>query len=323
MEEEFFCKYCEKTLPKSSFHNDSRIENGVSIKCKECKKKQREFRIANPKEKASEGFKRCSNCTKILPNEEFHKSKYKKDGYTSSCRTCYKEKNIHKTENREQIVTEIRCNECNETKPIDYFYKRPSTDTGYFCKCIKCISEDRKSRTDFDEIESRQCAECGETKAIDDFHPKKANSCGHNTKCKDCCNKKRNKFYLTLSVEEKIVKKRKFNRYKQWTGCTICSHKRKGVLVTMERAKLVKKAEDTTHCEFCGRELRWKLDNTRNKVQPNSPTLENLFLKEELSELSDIAIVCHSCNARKGHTTLDEYVEYIKKLADLLPKINS
>jgi len=46
------------------------------------------------------GYKKCSKCGKIKPNEEFYKNKTKKDGLTSRCKKCQKE---YCENNKEQI----------------------------------------------------------------------------------------------------------------------------------------------------------------------------------------------------------------------------
>lgn len=96
--------------------------------------------------------------------------------------------------------------------------------------------------------------------------------------------------------------------HRVWSMATLCRHRKYGTEFQFSITELAQRAMSTPTCEYCGRRLSWKFGNKITHV--DSPTVDNRDMKSRVT-LSDISIVCHSCNSCKGARTLAEFVGYL------------
>lgn len=86
---EKLCKDCQTLKPTTDFHSDKSKPDGLNFYCKPCMNiRQRAYAKRLPRFTAPEGFKRCTHCKEVLPQEQFHKAKAFHDGLSRRCKKC-------------------------------------------------------------------------------------------------------------------------------------------------------------------------------------------------------------------------------------------
>lgn len=78
------CNSCLEEKELYEFNKKAETRDGYSNKCRICTKNK----VPIPIEVIEEGFKKCTLCNLILPNECFYKNKALKCGLTSKCKVC-------------------------------------------------------------------------------------------------------------------------------------------------------------------------------------------------------------------------------------------
>lgn len=81
------CTGCKEIKKAKEFYPCNRNKNGLSSQCMECSKKTRGAYVALPFDPAPES-KICTKCVKKLELKDFNKDRHKKDGYSSTCKSC-------------------------------------------------------------------------------------------------------------------------------------------------------------------------------------------------------------------------------------------
>jgi len=105
--------------------------------------------------------KRCGKCKEVKDVKEFHKDKYTKTGYKSTCRKCEKDrvnkkiiKSIkYRSQKNYKQITEKKCNTCGKVRDIKYFNNRIVNEDGFETKCKICI--DKYNKKNFEHISLR------------------------------------------------------------------------------------------------------------------------------------------------------------------------
>jgi len=100
------------------------------------------------------------------------------------------------------------------------------------------------------------------------------------------------------------------NPHLVWARSTLKSHAYRGNAVVITVKELVKLANETTECEFCGTPLKFIYGIGHRQ---DGPTLDRLQNSKTLTK-ENIAIICKRCNTSKGDRTMDEFINYCRKI---------
>lgn len=91
------------------------------------------------------GSKKCNNCGKEKPLEDFVKDRKCKDGRAGQCKECrqeyiakWKAKREVATEQTETVQIGKTCKKCGKAKPITEFDKNKNTKDGHAWQCKEC-----------------------------------------------------------------------------------------------------------------------------------------------------------------------------------------
>ncbi|WP_344824736.1 endonuclease VII domain-containing protein [Actinocorallia longicatena] len=161
------CPRCGETKPVKAFGVNRARSDGFGRCCKPCtmQRAQENYRIRMAREgrqvresiplpEGAEGCKRCPDCERVKPFEEFRKNKARHDGLAFYCKECFRrrDKAGHKAREeakgrsvRERVDSPPGhkwCNGCKEIKPFAEWHRAKSSTDGYASACKEC----RKSR---------------------------------------------------------------------------------------------------------------------------------------------------------------------------------
>lgn len=132
--------------------------------------------------------------------------------------------------------------------------------------------------------------------------------------CKRCCLDKDILRYGRNPQKGRLKNKRlrdTCSAQKLWARATYGQHKAKGIKFNFTVKELENFAYSFDNCSMCELPINWN----NNKIQDNSPTLENINCKN-LLDLKDVDILCFSCNRTKQDRTMKEFVNYCTYMAD-------
>jgi hypothetical protein len=101
-----------------------------------------------------------------------------------------------------------------------------------------------------------------------------------------------------------------------WANTVIHSHRARGIDVRLSYEELIAFAETKDRCAYCETPLNWNYGTKKGRVQYNSPTADRIN-NERFLDLNNIRIVCYRCNMTKGEGTMDEFISYCKRIAQL------
>lgn len=102
-------------------------------------------------------------------------------------------------------------------------------------------------------------------------------------------------------------------RQKMWARATIGNHRKKGIKVLFSANELLSNIKDIEKCQLCGKKLDW---TKKGKLNMDSPSLDRIDNTNEL-RLDSIQLVCYQCNTTKGQRSMNDFVEYCKKIVKL------
>mgnify|MGYP005996261887 CR=1 FL=1 len=242
----------------------------------------------------------CNSCQNWHPDANFNKSSGK---YQSICKSCHNKKygkgsgyrspsavkaSIEAKQKREAWLSEIqKCTNCGCEKPRKYFYNE--RQKAYLPYCCSTRRTWEQIETDIRE-QMKTCFECGFRLSFDEF------SFGPNGRdkkrpyCK-CCEAAKAKVYSD-----------KPDRMEQ-------------IRLTDDGSITVKILSDmlrhAEHCDHCGVKM------TQNyPVTPSNKTIDHYVPLSRGGKhiLSNITIMCLSCNSAKQTRTLDEFSRVKKKM---------
>jgi hypothetical protein len=95
---EKLCSRCKQWKYYSEFHKNSRTKDGLSFRCKECKrirtgykpKSNRKYLLYEDRHRVIDGIKQkyCRHCKRWKNEDQFYIDKGKKDGLNNRCKKC-------------------------------------------------------------------------------------------------------------------------------------------------------------------------------------------------------------------------------------------
>jgi hypothetical protein len=161
---------------------------------------------------AMDATKRCYRCGMLKARDQFYGNCRSKDGLTSECKDCSRNRNHH---SREKIIERKRirsidpncgvplfkrCSTCGETKPRDAFFRNVANKDGLEGRCKVCRGDcdpHRREREnqrkalrainpDYGIPDSKYCPSCGKTKSSDEFHRVNSRKDGLRDICREC-----------------------------------------------------------------------------------------------------------------------------------------
>jgi hypothetical protein len=133
------CKKCNQSLAIDQFSKNKYGKHGVRSMCKNCDRRYNDVKYNRSETIIQVGYKHCANCNNVLPNDEFHKSNYSKDGFKSICKSC----------------TSIRVKEHRELNPEHY---RNKSNIWYANNKEKVQQRVKLNRKTISEKESIRCS---------------------------------------------------------------------------------------------------------------------------------------------------------------------
>lgn len=148
---------------------------------------------------------------------------------------------------------------------------------------------------------TKQCSKCKVIKPLSSFHKDSHHKDGLTSACKDCCAEYRKSY-------------RDNNPVLCWCIDTVHSHKTKHTVLFSPK-ELYEKAQHTTTCPLCGCKLLYGYAKKR-KLRMNSPSLDRIN-NDEVLTLTNTMIMCYDCNSTKRARTLDEFINYSRKISKL------
>lgn len=129
------CSKCKRELLKTEeyFNIDKYRPDGFTSQCKECRYDKRVFDI--PKEEIPNGFKKCIDCSEILPIGEFKTNKHSKDGYYRVCLKCLIKRRRINCKEGYKI-----CKKCTRELPStrEFFLTSRTSHDGLENTCLEC-----------------------------------------------------------------------------------------------------------------------------------------------------------------------------------------
>lgn len=140
------CTKCGHFKPTTSefFPRDKHRKDGFNLYCKDCiNVYHRDRRVRKPPENLPFGHKRCTQCSLVLPVEDFCKSKRGLYGVHSWCKQCCKHYDLlRKTRVKIEPPSTLACAGCGEIKPatLEYFGKNSNSQSGLYGKCKRCMN---------------------------------------------------------------------------------------------------------------------------------------------------------------------------------------
>jgi len=150
-------------------------------------------------------------------------------------------------------------------------------------------------------LKTKKCTKCGETKSTVEFSPHKRTRDGLDSWCRNCKNVATKKYRIE-------------HPHLQWATDTVHNHKKRGFKVHFTIAQLTAIAKVTKRCYICHRELDFSWGTKGKKIVKGSPTLDRINNETDVT-LDNIAILCHRCNGAKHTMTMDEFIDYCKRVA--------
>lgn len=158
----------------------------------------------------------------------------------------------------------------------------------------------------------RVCNRCGEKLPISDFYFPPS---GLRYTCKSCDLAYSKQWRRTHpeSVRQYYKDYARKNPRRRWAIACLAGHKRRGYTIEIASRELYQMALNTDSCFICGCRLDWGLGD-KGRMNKWSPTLDRLD-NERVIRRTNIAILCHGCNATKRERTLREFYEYCRAVA--------
>lgn len=150
--------------------------------------------------------------------------------------------------------------------------------------------------------QSKVCSKCKVKQPINNFHIRKRNKDGRTSWCKSCTSKDKQRYLIV-------------HPHRTWAQQTLAGHRYNGYKINISIDKLTELAKQTKNCKMCNKELCWTVKG-RKHAHHDSPSLDRVD-NEVIIDESNIQIICHQCNTTKGYRTLDEFIDYCRKVGDL------
>lgn len=223
------CNLCHIVKPVDQFYPNKRLKDGYSGTCIVCEEKRVQQYMQQWKEQGNvlPEEKQCIHCKRVLSADHFVFNKRKKDGLSSVCRECEKEKREQYKQKWEQErkkkdqqgftlfpTFEKKCSQCGQVKPLGLFGPSKNSKDGYASYCKQC---GRKRQNEYNErIKSSKkviptvkfCSSCKQTLPASEFNTCNQRKDGLFIYCKTCQNKKNKEYRNRPEAKERL---------KEWT----------------------------------------------------------------------------------------------------------
>jgi hypothetical protein len=244
------CNICHRVLPTSNFYKNRAFKDGLHSTCIQCEtSRSRDYRNKWLEERSSNKIlpeeKECATCHRTLSISMFYKNIRRKDGFTSSCIDCEKQRGIEYIEKWKEErgqkgangsftlfpAFEKECNICHRILTVAQFYKKSRSKDGLSSNCIECelkLTKERrlkrkKTRKKTVIPEEKFCKKCQRTLPSSKFHKNCDSSDGLARYCGECKNKMHKEYRSKPGVMEKLSEYKK--EYRNRPG--IREHERK------------------------------------------------------------------------------------------------
>jgi 5-methylcytosine-specific restriction endonuclease McrA len=205
----------------------------------------------------------------------------------------------------------MRCGHCKKDKSINDF-----TSKAKYCKkCVKeynnrySLSKGRKLKfiPIVNEI-SKQCCKCKLIKPLEDYSPGKRGRMGKIAYCKPCASLYQLKYTSLEKRREKTQRYRDANR-EWWRSLHRINqfNRRNKIKLASDGTVTPEKVKEIYNREIC--------DYCKNKIERNLRTLEHKLPLNRggLHTITNLTMICFSCNASKGDMTESEFIIYKDK----------
>lgn len=101
--------------------------------------------------------------------------------------------------------------------------------------------------------------------------------------------------------------------YMAWASMRIRGHRSRGYEIKITHQELIKLAQDTVYCRYCGIKLDWKFGHKNRSAQSNSPSMDRIN-NGRIIKKSNIQIICMLCNISKQCRTHKNFIKYCEKV---------
>lgn len=270
------------------------------------------------------GTKFCSKCQEAKPFECFSKLSESRDGFNWHCRSCVEEYRQRWRASAEASSEEKKCSRCNTTKPIANFGKDKHSKTGRNAKCKACVNivsvisrskkdpEERKRKYreyDAKRAEARKVYREGKRQERRLYNAKwqKENPEKYRERQRRWTSKNRDK----INENFRAYRRKRLGYFKiknqKWAENNPEKH-RQGRIVRMQRRRSrVANAEGS----FTPQDIRQMLIEQSEKCFTCGTDISRSFTVDHITPLalggnnylSNIQILCQSCNSSKGAKT--------------------
>jgi hypothetical protein len=107
-------------------------------------------------------LKTCGKCLLEFSQSSFSKDKTKKDGLSSTCKTCQKSNKLEYKDKEREKITEKLCKICNTVKTIENFSEHLYSKDGYVHTCHDCFRtiNNEKRKNDREKGVLYKCGKC-------------------------------------------------------------------------------------------------------------------------------------------------------------------
>ncbi len=182
------------------------------------------------------------------------------------------------------------CKQCKQLKEESEFYKDRKSKDGRTSKCKLCILSNIKTKLKNETKLERE-------KRLDTGKKWREN----NTE-------------RLLYHREKAKQWHKDNPIRYWAEHALNGKRRdERFTVNMTTDELVEKALKTPCCPLCGKKINYEYKGT-GKMQHDSPSIDRID-NENIVTPENTWIICVKCNSAKSDRTLQEFIDYCKKIA--------
>ncbi|MFI9204503.1 endonuclease VII domain-containing protein [Streptomyces sp. NPDC053048] len=114
------CSRCGECKPRAAFASNKSTKDGLQAYCKECSaeyyrvRQESKGRTVRVKVPVPRGHKRCPQCGKVKPHDEWERNKSSSDGWASYCRECRAERNRDSYFRRKYGLSQVALRELVE-----------------------------------------------------------------------------------------------------------------------------------------------------------------------------------------------------------------
>lgn len=307
------CSLCNEEYPLNElyYHNNKASKDGFNSSCKKCQNNWSEWKF--PIE-VPNGYKKCSACQEIYPNNElyFSKSTNRHDGLNYTCKKCRNNWQEWKFPKEAKEGYRI-CSKCNEEKPHTHNYFNMKNNN-YICNiCKKQTQLEKRNEIKqqneniiYDENIIKKCGSCKkEMPATPDyFFISKGMKDGLTNRCKECFkinhlkNRDKKLLYLKKYYEEnfdkqQIKRQEHYQKNKEQYLERVKQYREANIDIIKEKSKLFRQKHET-------KIKRIKKEYLQQHVKYDSKLVEKIIPYEDIRQdpenLDLVQVKCAYCD---------------------------